>query len=157
MKPLDPRDAWTLLSPDASASLDLPRWMHAARTFLSAELSSHGDSPLGEHLVGVAPSRDVSKVTIVRVRTISLDEAPSLRAAADAGVRAIGGAGMDALVAKARRAWQIDRNVDGDVRAPLVLAATLATVMLAPIVPPDEVTIYGVRGARVRLERMGWG
>ncbi len=156
MKPLDPRDAWTLFSPDASSALELPRWMHAARTFLSAELSSHGASPLGEHLVGVAPARDVSKVTIVRMRTFSLVDAPSLRDAAGEGLRAIGGAGMDALVAKALRVWQIDRNVEGDARAPLVLAATLAAVMLAPIVPPDEVTIYGVRGARVRLDRLGW-
>jgi hypothetical protein len=77
--------------------------------------------------------------------------------AADAGVRAIGGAGMDALVAKAKRVWQVGRAVEGagDARAPLVLAAALATVMLAPVVPPDEVTIFGVRGARMRLETMG--
>jgi hypothetical protein len=29
-------------------------------------------------------------------------------------------------------------------------------VLLGPIVPPDEATIYGVRGARVRLEKLGW-
>lgn len=155
MSPWDPLDAWSLLSPTDDARVDLPRWMHAARTFLSAELSDLGDGA-EEVRVGVAPARDVSRVTIVRVRTISRAEAPAVFSAADAGVRAIGGAGMDALVAKARRVWQVARVCEGDARAPLVMAATLASVMLAPIVPPDEVTIYGVRGARVRLDALGW-
>jgi hypothetical protein len=156
VSPWDPREAWSLLSPSDDARVELPRWMHAARTFLSAELSDLGDDG-GEGLrVGVAPAREVSRVTIVRVRTISRAEAPEVFSAADAGVRAIGGAGMDALVAKAKRVWQVARVCEGDARAPLVMAATLATVMLAPIVPPDEVTIYGVRGARVRLEALGW-
>jgi hypothetical protein len=32
----------------------------------------------------------------------------------------------------------------------------LALVLLAPIVPPDETTIFGVKGARQRLEARGW-
>jgi hypothetical protein len=155
MHPWSPRDAWSLLSPDAAARVEMPRWMHAARTFLDAELSSLEGGEDGEVLVGVAPARAVAKVTVVRVRTMLVSEAPEVLAAAHAGVRAIGGAGMDALVARAKRVWQVGRAVEGDARAPLVLAAALATVMLAPVVPPDEVTIFGVRGARVRLEKMG--
>ncbi len=157
MDPWSPRDAWSLLSPDAEARVEMPRWMHAARTFLDAELSSLEGGEGGEILIGVAPARAVAKVTVVRVRTMLVSEAPEVLAAAHAGVRAIGGAGMDALVAKAKRVWQVGRAVEGagDARAPLVLAAALATVMLAPVVPPDEVTIFGVRGARVRLEKMG--
>ena len=154
MHPWSPRDAWSLLSPDADARVEMPRWMHAARTFLDAALSALEGGDDGEVLVGVAPARAVAKVTVVRVRTMLVSAAPEGLAAAHAGVRAIGGAGMDALVAKAKRVWQVGRAVEGDARAPLVLAAALATVMLAPVVPPDEVTIFGVRGARMRLEKM---
>jgi hypothetical protein len=32
----------------------------------------------------------------------------------------------------------------------------LASVLLGPIVPPDEETIFGVKGARTRLNARGW-
>jgi hypothetical protein len=94
----------------------------------------------------------------VYLRSAPRDAATEVLAAADAGVRFIGGAGFDALVARTARVWQVARSVapDGDARAPLVMAAAIATALLAPVVPPDEVTIYGVRGARVRLGREGW-
>ncbi len=130
--------------------------MNAARTFLSAELSLVGGDAETELRVALSPARVVTQSTVVTVRTRPVAQCPEVMLAADAAVRAIGGAGMDALVAKAQRVWQVSRAVEGDARAPLVLAATLATVMLAPVVDPDEAVIYGVRGARVRLERMGW-
>jgi hypothetical protein len=65
-------------------------------------------------------------------------------------------AGMDALVAKAQRIWQISNEVTSgdDCHAPLTVAAILASVFLAPIVPPEGSTIFGVKGARERLERL---
>ena len=147
-----------MLSPDASDAFDLPRWMNAARTHFRAELSvlAPGDAATPWAL-GVAPARDVGRVTTVRLRTVSVAEAPEVVAAALRGCEAIGGAGMDALVARARRVWQVEAHtVDGDGAAPLVLAAVLANVLLGPVVPPSEVVVFGVRGARERLERAGW-
>jgi hypothetical protein len=59
---------------------------------------------------------------------------------------------MDVLVARARRVWQIPMGPDR--RAALTLAALLASIWLGPVVPPDEVVIYGVKGARERLEQL---
>lgn len=158
MTPWTPSDAWSLLSPEADVRVELPRWMHAARAFLNAELSQL--DPLGPRAMrlGVSPARAIAKVTVVELRAFSVDEVPAVMSAAHAGVRALGGAGMDALVAKARTVWQVGLAVEGegDRRAPLVMAAVLATVLLAPVVPPDEVTVFGVRGARLRLEALGW-
>src|SRR5205814_1550129 len=74
----------------------------------------------------------------VRVVTIPYASAPDVARSADDAVRAIGGAGFDALVARAQRIWQIATAVEsGNDRAPLAVAAILASVMLAPIVPPS--------------------
>lgn len=154
MTPLPPALAWSVLSPEAGDAPDLPRWMAAARAHLGAELSlmaaGDGATPWS---IGVAPARDVARVTVVRLRTTLVEEAPEVLAAARRACDAIGGAGMDALVARARRVWQAE---DDGGPAPLVLAAVLASVLLGPVVPPREAAIFGVRGARERLERAGW-
>jgi hypothetical protein len=63
------------------------------------------------------------------------------------------------LVARAKRIWQVSKEVahGEDRNAPLRIAAILASVLLAPIVPPEGDTIYGVKGARERLERLERG
>ncbi|WP_437574371.1 hypothetical protein [Sorangium sp. So ce887] len=161
---LPPGQGWSLLSPEPEARIDEHRWAHQARVFFGAELAvvqkkayPSGATPMVDAVevdiarAGGAPSR-------VLVLTAPLDRAPLLRAAAAAGVRAIGGRGFDALLARARRAWQVrEPPVAGDdARAPLVVTAVLAAVLLAPVVPPDEETIFGVKGARERLQRLGW-
>jgi len=94
----------------------------------------------------------------VLVVTVPIERASNVRAAALAGAAAIGGAGFDALVARARRVWQVRREPEegSDARAPLLLSAVLASVFLGPIVPPGGGTIFGVKGARERLEKEGW-
>lgn len=154
MQPLDPTEAFSILAPESNSRVDALRWAQQARTFLDAEVSVEGDPSTDTfHLsiasIGGSPTR-------VGVRTLPREACPEVFAAADRAVEAIGGAGMDVLVARAARVWQIARVVDGDVRAPLVAAALLALVLLGPIVPPDEAAIYGVRGARLRLEKRGW-
>lgn len=162
--PLAAPDAWSLLSPEQGARIDEARWAHQARTFFRAELAltqpksyPSGATPIADAaLVDVAPKGGAS--TRVLVITVPLDRAPGVRAAALAAVAAIGGAGMDALVARARRVWQVRAAVPegSDARAALACAAVLASVYLAPIVPPDEAAIFGVKGARERLEKRGW-
>ncbi|AUX24754.1 hypothetical protein SOCEGT47_052930 [Sorangium cellulosum] len=154
---------WSLLSPEPEARIEEHRWAHQARVFFGAELAlvqkksyPSGATPMVDAVevdvarAGGAPSR-------VLVLTVPLDRAPEVRAAAAAGVRAIGGRGFDALLARARRAWQVrEPQVAGDdARAPLTVAAILAAVLLAPVVPPGEATIFGVKGARERLSRAG--
>ena len=162
--PLRITEAWTLLSPDPEARVDEHRWAHQAGTFFRADLLvvqkkayPAGTLPLVDALeVDVAPRGGAP--TRVLLITVPIDRAQAARSAAIQGAASIGGAGMDTLVSRARRVWQARAAVPegGDPQAPLALAAVLAAVMQAPIVPPDEVAIFGVKGARTRLEARGW-
>jgi hypothetical protein len=158
--PLLPSDAWTLFSPDPDARVDVARWAHQARTFFGASIEllrpkkySRGVYPVVDEVP--MELQDKGRVSRVRVVTVPLSQAPEAKRAADQAVMAIGGAGMDVLVSKAVRVWQVDARVDegGDPRAPLRLAAILASILLAPIVPPEGGSIFGVKTARERLER----
>lgn len=133
-----------MLSPEASSALDPARLAHQARTFFDVELRF--DAATSEIELGPAGA----PTGRVRVASTPLDDAILERARR--GVEAIGGAGFDALVDRARSVLRVSA-IDGDVRAPLLVAAIVASIVLGPIVPPDEVTIFGVRGARERLER----
>lgn len=155
MRPLGWDEAYSVLSPEPIPRVEPARWAHQARTFLDAIMTVEG-GPMSDDLALTVASVRAPRITRVPVQTLPLADCPAILAAAERGVAAIGGAGMDVLVARATRVWQLARDVDGDPRAPLVAAALLASVLLGPIVPPDEVTIYGVRGARVRLEKLGW-
>lgn len=156
--------AYTIFSPDAQARIDIAQLANKARTFFATALEIdpvkaypdeqtpdadvvHMDlSPLGKR--DVAPTR-------VLVVTWPLGRDLAIREVGNAAAQAIGGAGMDALVARAKRIWQVSCNVvhGDDQQAPLRAAAILASVLLGPIVPPEGNTIYGVKGARERLER----
>jgi hypothetical protein len=157
-------EAWTLLSPDPSSRVDAARWAHQAATFFRARLAvvqdKHypaGTLPLVDRVEVELAGRDDPVTTRVLVVTVPEDRAPEARAAAAAGVRAIGGAGFDALLLRTRRVWQVrDTTPEGDPRAPLALAAVLASLFLAPVVPPGGGTIFGVKGARERLAARGW-
>jgi len=154
MEPLAPDAAFHLLSKDESIAWETLAISRQAQTFFDAEVSlpnivSSPTFAVNVAAVGGSPTR-------VMVQVARREEAPEVLAAAERGVAAIGGAGFDVLVARAKLVVQIGREVEGDPRAPLVLAAVLASVLLAPIVPPDETTIYGVRGARTRLAARGW-
>jgi hypothetical protein len=164
VEPLPVKESWSLLSPEPDARIDEPRWAHQASTFFRASLTlvqrklyPSGTTPLADAVeVDIAPrGGDATRVLVV---TVPLDRAPDVRHAAAEAVAAIGGAGMDALVARARRVWQVRATVaeGGDARAPLCAAAVLASIYLAPIVPPDETVIFGVKGARERLDARGF-
>jgi hypothetical protein len=158
MTALPSTEAFTVYSPEALALVDSARFRHQAATFLDARgevIGVGGTLPdIAALALDVGPP--VGAMTRIEVRTFPSSEAPELMAAAERGVVAIGGAGFDALIARTRRIWQVPSHVDGDARVPLVVAGLLASVLLGPIVPPDEETIYGVKGARLRLQARGW-
>jgi hypothetical protein len=162
--PLSVAEAWTLLSPDPSSRVDAARWTHQAATFFRARLAvvqdkryPAGTLPLADQVeVEIAGHGDPS-MTRVLVVTVPEDRAPLARSAAAAGAKAIGGAGFDALLLRTRRVWQVREGVTGgDARAPLAVAAVLASLFLAPVVPPGGGTIFGVKGARERLAARGF-
>jgi len=163
--PIPIAEAWSLLSPEPEARIDEARWAHQAEAFFRARLAlasakryPSGTLPIADAaLVDVGRQADADR-TRVLVITAPMDRAPEARLAAVEGARAIGGAGMDALIPRARRLWQVSARPEGegDPRAPLLVAAVLAALFLAPVVPPGGGTIFGVKGARERLLAAGW-
>ncbi|MDC3954330.1 hypothetical protein [Polyangium jinanense] len=158
--PLPVSSAYTLLAPDPSARVDIAVWAHKARTFFGVALEllqpkayPNGEAPAADAAVVLVQRKGRSAATRVLVVTVPVEEAPEARVSAEAGAAAIGGAGMDVLVQRGRRVWQVSSEVAAgdDPDAPLALAAILASILLAPIVPPGGGTIFGVKGARERL------
>jgi hypothetical protein len=157
--------AYSLFSAETTARIDIAQLAHKARTFFATALEidpakayPDGRTPDSDALyVDIKPLGKTSVApTRVYVVTFLLEREPAFRKVGDAAAAAIGGAGMDVLVARAKRIWQVaqDRQQGDDIHAPLRVAAILAAVLLAPIVPPAGQTIYGVKGARERLERL---
>jgi hypothetical protein len=153
--------AYTLLAPDPSSRIDIAAWGHKARTFFGAAVElcqpkayPNGAWPTADAVEVEIRRKKTTPLTKLLVITVPAEDAPEAIAAGEAGARAIGGAGMDVLVGRAKRVWQVSSDVPegGDLAAPLALAALLASVLLSPIVPPGGGTIYGVKGARERLE-----
>lgn len=156
--------AFTLFSPDETARVDIAQLAHKARTFFATALEI---DPVKAYPEGRMPESDALHIEIkkigqsilpptrVYVVTFPLLREPHFRNIGDAAALAIGGAGMDSLVARTKRIWQVSKNIESgdDSWAPLRIAAILAAVLLAPIVPPEANTIFGVKGARERLER----
>lgn len=155
--------AYTLFSPDAAARVDIAVLANKARTFFGTALEI---DPVKAYPEGRTPGADVVHVEIralgknhasyarIFVVTWPLERDPGIVQWGETAAHAIGGAGMDVLVARAKRIWQVSHElVSGDdAQGPLRVAAIFAAVLLAPIVPPQGDTIYGVKGARERLE-----
>lgn len=158
--PLAIGDAWTLLSPEPDARVDAARWAHQASAFFRVDLAiprdkryPSGTLPLADMVLVDVAARGAEPSSVLVV-TVPVDRAPHAIKAGIEGARAIGGAGFDALVPRARRVWQV-RGAAED-RAALAVTAVLASLLLAPIVPPGGGAIFGVKGARQRLEALGW-
>jgi hypothetical protein len=72
-------------------------------------------------------------------------------AAAEAAERAMGTYGLALLAQRCKTIWLVVPEVEDD-RAALTIAAIFASTMLGPILSPGGQEIYGVRGARLKLE-----
>ncbi len=65
--------------------------------------------------------------------------------------RAMGTYGLALLAQRCAIVWSVVPEVDDD-KAALTIAAIFASLMLGPILSPGGREIYGVRGARLKLE-----
>jgi hypothetical protein len=156
-------EAWSLLSPEPDARVDDARWAHQAERFFRARLSivqpkryPAGTLPLADALEVDIGRQEDTVMTRIHIVTLPIDRAPAVQRAALLGAQAIGGAGFDALLGRARRLWQVALPGAGDPGAPAAVAALLASLFLAPVLPPGGGTIFGVKGARERLAAAGW-
>jgi hypothetical protein len=154
--------SYSVLSPDAEGRIDSARLEHQAARFFSCTLSL---LPAKAYPSGGWPRSDAAQLTlqasdgshaVVQLVTLPLELAPSAKQQARLAAEAIGGAGMDVLVERAKRLWQLSATaVHGTAAMPLLAAAILASCLLGPILPPEADALFGVRGARERLERLG--
>lgn len=157
LEPMPVSAAHALLASNPSSRVDVPRWRGHAKRFFAADLTVMPD----KRYAGEAfPRVDAFEVEItvrewaatVHAITFPIEQAPLVAVAAQAAVRAIGGAGFDVLLARAVRVWQVAvPPMSGDERGPLLFAAILASSLLAPILEAEGRAIYGVKGARERL------
>jgi hypothetical protein len=150
-------DGYSLFSPEVSSRVDGGLWMAQATRFFDASVEV---TPQKRYPENGQPIRDALQVTVsfagasavVSVQTLPLDDAPLLVAAAERAVARMGGAGFDVLLGRARRLWQV--RLEGEPRAASLVTAILASVLLAPVLPPDQNSMFGVKGARQRFEAL---
>jgi hypothetical protein len=63
--------------------------------------------------------------------------------------------GMGTLALRCIAVWDVEGDAEGASEAALLnLCAVLASVALGPVLPADESTLFGVRGAMDRLEAL---
>ncbi len=62
--------------------------------------------------------------------------------------------GMALLAARCTWVWQVEPEGDVPAQALLDLCGLLASVALGPVMPPEHDTLYGVRGARERADKL---
>jgi hypothetical protein len=67
--------------------------------------------------------------------------------------RTQGSSGMALLAQRCPTVWLVETEGGEEDRVALTLAAILASVMLGPILPPKGDRVFGVRTARLELEK----
>lgn len=151
IRPLARSEAYSLFSTDASARFDEAALARAAAAILGANLHVE---PAKHFPRGAIPRADRA---ILHIRATGIDarveailfpaeRAPDLVAAA----RRVGRAGMETFAVRARSVVQLASSAD--LIATLACAATLGHAWRAAILPPHEDTLFGIKGARERLE-----
>jgi hypothetical protein len=75
------------------------------------------------------------------------------RAAAEVAETRGKAGGMASLAARCAVVWTITHESEISGSAELQLSALLASIALGPVLPEDESTLYGVRGAMERAEK----
>lgn len=155
--------AYALFLPDEGARLAIEALVpHGARlgfdlTMEPTKRFAHGASPRSDAAWITGRAADGVEGTVA-LRLAPVERAPGLVKEGLAAAAAIGGAGMDALVRRARRVLQVERSPrEGDARIALVVACACAGAYLAPILPPERGALFGLKGARERLLALGIG
>jgi hypothetical protein len=137
-------------------SLDLPELLRIARSYFDATLDIQARSE------PAADGRDLVEVLLrndkhgyegrlsIRTRWTSEHD----RADAHEAERSGRAAGMATLAERCPTIWEVEPVGDDSELARLNLCAILAAAALGPVLPDDGATLYGVRGAMERVERL---
>lgn len=152
-----PREAcFTVFAQRSDARLELAVWeRHAAQFFdtklgLTAEKRYDGGYPdCDAARVVVAPPSQSPGTRFAFARPRTDDD---LAAAEEADIRA-GSPGMALLARRCGMVWMVALEEADDALA-LRLSAIVASVVLGPILSPDQGELFGVRTAREKLEKL---
>jgi hypothetical protein len=136
-------------------ALDLPELLRATRRYFDAslEVQSRSQSATSGEVVQVllrSEKHGYEGVLTIRSRQTTTEDLVAARDAEQRG-RA---AGMSSLAERCPTIWEVESvGVDSDL-ARLNLCGILASVALGPVLPDDGATLYGVRGAMERVEKL---
>ena len=141
--------------PDLVAAL--PKLLAHARRFFAAELDVlSASAPERPDLAHAVVSLRLESARYPGSGSFRIESRPATaadrEAATAAEIRGKAG-GMALLAARCPVLWIITPQADASGSAELQLSALLASVALGPVLPSDESTLYGVRGAMERAER----
>jgi hypothetical protein len=145
--------------PDLVAAL--PQLLAHARRFFAAELEVLSASPAERPVLAEGfVSLRLESARYPGSGSFRIESRPTTdadRSAAEAAeVRGKAG-GMAGLAARCAAVWVVSPDGEPSGSAELQLSALLASVALGPVMPADESTLYGVRGAMERAERASSG
>jgi len=136
---------------DPAVPSTLPDFGRSPVSSSGSELGASGEpSAFGAELVVTLESarRKLRGAFRIRARAAT---AADYDAAREAEIRGRAG-GMGLLAARCPSVWEVTPEGIVTEGAILNLCAILASVALGPALPPDESTLFGVRGAMERLE-----
>jgi hypothetical protein len=148
-------EAFTVFAQRSDARIELTTWKRQAAQFFATDLGLTIDKAYDASF----PLVDAARVVIVAKDGESgtrlcygRPRAPEDLAAADDAERRVGYAGLADLAKRCATVWLVRAEADDD-RVALRIAAILASVLLGPILAPRGEALFGVKTARVRLER----
>jgi hypothetical protein len=144
-----PRDtAFTLFTSETSAAFDISALAargrdHGVALALEPEKSYRRGTPLADAgWLEVGSSRSTQRILVL---SVPAERARAIVSEALSVARTVGGGGMDALVSRARRVWQVDAT--RDIAAATAVAAALSALRSAAIFPPDGGALFGPKTA----------
>ncbi len=153
-------EAFTVFAQRSDAIVEANLWERHAAQFFSTKVGLTIEKKYGE----VAPPT----VDAARVIVAPPEAPPGTRlvygrpredddfAAADAADARAGSTGLDLLAKRCGYVWLVVSEGDDD-RLAMLLAAIVASVVLGPILSPDQEALFGVRTARAKLEAVRGG
>jgi hypothetical protein len=150
-----------IFSQAPSDRIDLAALVRHAGRFFEAKLEVIGQRELRSqdeggpgHEVGLridSARRGFSEQYRVRSREANAEDYEAARRAEERG-RATN---MSLLAERCRYVWEVEPVAGTSSAAPLLnLCAVLASVALGPVLPEDESTLFGIRGAMERLDAL---
>lgn len=137
-------------------TLDLPELLRTARSYFEATLDVQSQSlsaPDGRDRVELLLRSDKHGYEgrlAIHTRWASEHDRADARDAEQRGQAA----GMAALAARCPTIWDVEPVGADSELARLNLCAILAAAALGPVLPDDGSTLYGVRGAMERVDRL---